>query len=68
MDSDLGTILTVARPFMYGLAIAGQQGVEQILVQMLCDLHMTMGLIGYGDINEIVGKKEELLMKLEYKL
>lgn len=53
---------------MYGLAIAGQQGVEQILMQMLCDLHMTMGLIGYGDINEIVGKKEELLMKLEYKL
>ncbi|KAF9233239.1 FMN-dependent alpha-hydroxy acid dehydrogenase [Melanogaster broomeanus] len=59
---------TVGRPFMYGLAIAGQAGVEQILMQTICDLHITMGLCGYSDINEIIGKKEEILMKLEYKL
>ncbi|KIJ59033.1 hypothetical protein HYDPIDRAFT_101468 [Hydnomerulius pinastri MD-312] len=58
----------VARPFMYGLAIAGQEGVEQILMQTICDLHVTMGLSGYSDINDIIGKKDEILMKLGYKL
>ncbi|KAH0832370.1 FMN-dependent alpha-hydroxy acid dehydrogenase [Lanmaoa asiatica] len=58
----------IARPFMYGLAIAGQEGVEQILMQTVCDLHVSMGLTGYGDVNEIIGKKDEILTKLEYKL
>jgi len=53
---------------MYGLAIAGQEGVEQILLQTICDLHISMGLAGYGDINEIIGKRDEILMRLEYKL
>ncbi|KAI9566201.1 FMN-dependent alpha-hydroxy acid dehydrogenase [Boletus coccyginus] len=58
----------IGRPFMHGLAIAGQEGVEQILLQTICDLHISMGLIGYGDINEIIGKRDEILMRLEYKL
>ncbi|KAG9308452.1 FMN-dependent alpha-hydroxy acid dehydrogenase [Chiua virens] len=58
----------LARPFLYGLAIAGQQGVEQILRQTICDLHVTMGLTGYGDINEIIGKRDEILMKLQYNV
>ncbi|KIK79244.1 hypothetical protein PAXRUDRAFT_834201 [Paxillus rubicundulus Ve08.2h10] len=58
----------IGRPFMYGLAIAGQEGVEQILKQTICDMNITMGLCGYSDINEMVGKKDEILMKLEYKL
>lgn len=53
---------------MYGLAIAGQEGVEQILMQTISDLHITMGLTGYGDVNEIIGKRDEILMKMEYKL
>ncbi|KAN0088010.1 FMN-dependent dehydrogenase [Tylopilus felleus] len=58
----------IARPYMYGLAIAGQEGVEQILMQTICDLHISMGLTGYSDINEIIGKKDEIMMRLEYKL
>jgi len=58
----------VGRPYMYGLAIAGQAGVEQILRQILCDLHLTLGLCGYKDINEVIGKKDEILAKLHYKL
>ena len=58
----------VGRPFMYGLAIAGREGVEQILLQTICDLHISMGLAGYDDINEIIGKRDEIMMKLEYKL
>lgn len=53
---------------MYGLAIAGQEGVEQILTQTISDLHITMGLTGYSDINEIIGKRDEIMMKLQYKL
>lgn len=58
----------IGRPYMYGLAIAGQAGVEQILRQILCDLHLTLGLCGYKDINEVIGKKDEILAKLHYKL
>lgn len=53
---------------MYGLAIAGQAGVEQILMQILCELHVTLGQCGYKDINEIIGKKDEIMAKLHYKL
>jgi len=58
----------IGRPYVYGLAIAGQQGVEQILSQIICDLNISMGLIGYSDINEVIGKKDEILMKIEYNL
>ena len=60
--------LAVGRPYMYGLAIAGQAGVEQILRQILCDLQLTLGLCGYKDINEVIGKKDEILAKLHYRL
>lgn len=53
--------ILVARPFMYGLAIAGQAGVEQILMQTVTDMHLTMGLCGYSDVNDLIGKWDELL-------
>lgn len=53
---------------MYGLAIAGQAGVEQILLQTVCDLHVTLGLCGYKDINDVIGKKDEILVKLDHKM
>lgn len=62
------SFLAVARPFMYGLAIAGQDGVEQILRQTICDLHISMGLAGYSDINDIIGKRDEILTRLEYNV
>lgn len=58
----------IGRPYMYGLAIAGQAGVEQILLQTACDLHITLGLCGYKDINDVIGKKDEILVKLDYKM
>lgn len=56
----------IARPIFYGLAIAGQAGVEQILMQSICDLHITMGLCGYSDVNDLIGKRDELLVKIDY--
>jgi len=60
------TCCLVARPYVYGLAIAGQAGVEQILMQTICDLHITMGLCGFSDVNDLIGKRDQLLIKLDY--
>ncbi|EIW75035.1 oxidoreductase [Coniophora puteana RWD-64-598 SS2] len=53
----------VGRPFMYGLAIAGDVGVEQILMQTLCDLDITLGLCGLSDVKDLVGQHEKVLIK-----
>jgi lactate 2-monooxygenase len=50
---------------MYGLSIAGQKGVEQILMQTAADLHVTMGLSGYSDVNDLIGKRDELLERVD---
>ncbi|KIJ63950.1 hypothetical protein HYDPIDRAFT_154898 [Hydnomerulius pinastri MD-312] len=54
----------VARLFMYGLAIAGEPGVEQILMQTIADLHITMGLCGFSDVKDVVGAREKLLVRM----
>ena len=51
---------------MYGLAIAGEAGVEQILMQTIADLHITMGLCGFRDINDIVGARGKLMVKISH--
>lgn len=43
----------VARPFMDGLPIKGEQGVEEVLRGLLADTEITMGLSGYSDSKEI---------------
>ncbi|THH16269.1 hypothetical protein EW146_g4343 [Bondarzewia mesenterica] len=55
----------VARPYLYGLAISGEQGVEEVLRGLLADMEITMGLSGYRSIEEICGKYEEILYKLD---
>ncbi|KIJ15855.1 (S)-2-hydroxy-acid oxidase [Paxillus involutus ATCC 200175] len=54
----------IGRPFMYGLAIAGEAGVEQILMQTIADLHITMGLCGFRDVKDVVGGREKLMVKM----
>ncbi|KAG9311169.1 oxidoreductase [Chiua virens] len=54
----------IGRPFVYGLAIAGEAGVEQILMQMIADLHITMGLCGFCDVRDVVGVREKLITKI----
>ncbi|VDC07096.1 unnamed protein product [Peniophora sp. CBMAI 1063] len=53
----------VARPFMYALAISGQQGVEEVLRGLLADTEITLGLCGYKSVEEIWGKREEAMIK-----
>jgi lactate 2-monooxygenase len=50
---------------MYGLALGGEEGVEQVLRGLLADTEVTLGLSGYGGIDEIWGKREAVLERVE---
>ncbi|KAI0292446.1 FMN-dependent alpha-hydroxy acid dehydrogenase [Russula brevipes] len=54
----------VGRPFMYGLALGGEQGVEEVLRALLADTEITLGLSGYKSIDEIWGKREAYSINL----
>ncbi|KAJ3551120.1 hypothetical protein NM688_g4918 [Phlebia brevispora] len=54
----------IARPFMYGLAVGGQVGVEQVLRMTLADLEITLGLTGYTNLQDIQGKGEEIVVRI----
>lgn len=43
----------VGRPCMYGLAVAGQRGVKEVLQNMIADLDLTLGLSGVSSISEL---------------
>ncbi|KAH9983711.1 FMN-dependent alpha-hydroxy acid dehydrogenase [Russula compacta] len=55
----------VGRPVMYGLALGGEQGVEEVLRGLLADTEITLGLSGHKSINEIWGKREAVLEKAD---
>jgi len=46
-------ICLLGRPFVYGLALGGQEGVEHVLENILADFDLTMGLAGRDNISEI---------------
>ena len=50
----------VGRPIIYGLAVGGQQGVEQVLRMLHGELELTMRLCGVPTIADI---KPELVIK-----
>jgi len=50
---------------VYGLALGGAEGVKHVLKTILADLEVTMGLSGYKSIDEIQGKAEEILARVE---
>ncbi|HSH78872.1 MAG TPA: alpha-hydroxy-acid oxidizing protein, partial [Herpetosiphonaceae bacterium] len=47
------TAVCIGRPYAYGLALAGQQGVQEVIRNILADLDLTMGLSGYTTIEAI---------------
>ncbi|KAH8980567.1 FMN-dependent dehydrogenase-domain-containing protein [Lactarius akahatsu] len=55
----------VGRPFMYGLAIAGEQGVEEVLRSILAETEITLGLSGYKSIKEIWAKRGAVIEKVD---
>lgn len=43
----------VGRPYVYGLAIAGEAGVKEVLMNLLADTDLTMGLAGCKSWKEV---------------
>lgn len=47
------TAVGVGRPWVYGLALAGAEGVAAVMRNLLAELDLTMGLAGYTSISEV---------------
>jgi lactate 2-monooxygenase len=46
----------IGRPYVYGLAVAGEQGVKEVIQNFFADFELTMGLAGCSSIKEISSK------------
>src|SRR4029453_19130203 len=47
------TAVLLGRPYVYGLGIAGQEGVEEVIRNFMADFDLTMGLAGCRSVEEI---------------
>lgn len=47
------TAVCIGRPYAYGLAIAGQEGVHRVIGNFMADFGLTMGLSGCRGVDEI---------------
>jgi lactate 2-monooxygenase len=47
------TAVLLGRPYVYGLAIAGERGVREIIQNYMADFDLTMGLAGCSSVAEI---------------
>jgi lactate 2-monooxygenase len=43
----------IGRPYVYGLAIAGERGVREVIQNLLAELDLTLGLAGHRSIDEL---------------
>src|SRR5437773_2589759 len=43
----------IGRPYMWGLAVAGEGGVREVLQNLLADFDLTLGLSGYAALAEL---------------
>lgn len=53
----------VGRPYVYGLTIGGEQGVYEVMRNMMADFELTMALAG---CKNIAGIKPEILVRASY--
>jgi lactate 2-monooxygenase len=51
----------VGRPYMYGLALAGEEGVKQVLRNLIADFDLTLALSGKSSVSEL---NRDLLKRL----
>ncbi|HWA29253.1 MAG TPA: lactate 2-monooxygenase [Lacunisphaera sp.] len=47
------TAVCLGRPYVYGLALAGQRGVEEVITNVLAEFDLTLGLAGCASVREI---------------
>jgi len=47
--------VSIGRPYIYGLALAGERGVYEVTHNLLAELDTILGLAGYTDVTEVDG-------------
>ena len=47
------TAVCIGRPYLWGLAVAGEAGVREVLSNFAADFDLTMGLAGCRSVSEI---------------
>ena len=47
------TAVCIGRPYLWGLAVAGEAGVREVLSNFAADFDLTMGLAGCNSVSEI---------------
>ena len=47
------TAVLLGRPYVYGLAIGGENGVRDVIRNLLADFDLTLGLSGYSRVSEL---------------
>jgi lactate 2-monooxygenase len=57
--------VALGRPYCYGLAIAGETGVREVVENLVSDFDLTLGLSGYGSVAELGA---ETLVRTEWPL
>jgi isopentenyl diphosphate isomerase/L-lactate dehydrogenase-like FMN-dependent dehydrogenase len=45
--------VALGRPYVYGLALAGQDGVRDVLANLVAELDLTLGLCGIGSVADL---------------
>ena len=45
--------MLLGRPYVYGLAIAGQRGIQEVIANIIAELDLTMALTGVRAIEDI---------------
>ena len=56
------TAVCLGRPYVYGLAVAGQRGVEEVIGNVLAEFDLTLGLAGCTIVREVT---KDSLVKLQ---
>ncbi|MBI3884479.1 MAG: alpha-hydroxy-acid oxidizing protein [Opitutae bacterium] len=59
------TAVCLGRPYVYGLAIAGQRGVEEVIGNVLAEFDLTLGLAGCTAVREVT---REAVQKLQERV
>ena len=54
------TAVLIGRPYCYGLAVAGESGVREVIQNFVADLDLTLGLAGCASLTEIDGELIEI--------
>ena len=50
----------LGRPYVYGLALGGQDGVRHVVRSVLAELDLTLALSGFADLTQLRAAKDAL--------